>query len=269
MPGAGRVRDQHEAMQPEHVVENRRYWDAMADDWVAAGERAWASEPTWGQWGIPESEVGMLPEGLEGLDAIELGCGTGYVSGWMGRRGARVTAIDVSGAQLATAGRLAAEHGADIHFVQASAESVPLGDALFDFAVSEYGAALWAEPEAWLGEAYRILRPGGKLHFLSSTPLVSLCSPLDGSYPVGTELVRPYFDLHRLDWTEVEVEPGGVEFVPTISEWFRLFRQIGFEVVDYLELQAPAHVEGAPFAVSADWARRWPSEHVWKVRRRP
>lgn len=256
-------------MQPEHVAENRRYWDAMADDWVASGERAWSSEPTWGQWGVPETDVGMLPDGLEGLRAIELGCGTGYVSGWMWRRGARVTAIDVSGAQLATARRLAAVHGADIDFVQASAENVPLGNNLFDFALSEYGAALWAEPDAWLREAHRILRPGGRLHFLSSTPLVSLCSPLDGSYPAGTELVRPYFGLHRLDWTAVEVEPGGVEFVPTISEWFRLFREIGFEVVDYLELQAPAHAEGTPFVVSAEWARRWPSEHVWKVQRRP
>ena len=25
----------------EHVAENRRYWDAMADEWVISGERAW------------------------------------------------------------------------------------------------------------------------------------------------------------------------------------------------------------------------------------
>lgn len=256
------------AMEAEHVVENRRYWDAMAADWVASGETAWESDPRWGQWGVPESEVGMFPDDLGGHDAIELGCGTGYVSGWMWRQGARVSAIDVSGQQLDTARRLASQHGAEVDFIQASAEAVPLGDNRFDFAVSEYGAALWAEPRAWLGEAHRLLRPGGRLHFLSSTPLVSLCSPLDGSYPVGTELVRPYFGLYRLDWTEVEVEPGGVEFVPTISEWFRLFGEIGFEVLDYQELQAPATAGGTPFVVSADWARRWPSEHVWKVRRR-
>ena len=28
---------------PEHVRANRHYWDGMADQWVASGERLWAS----------------------------------------------------------------------------------------------------------------------------------------------------------------------------------------------------------------------------------
>ena len=32
---------------PEHVAENRAFWDAMADDWVSAGKRSWRQlEPT-------------------------------------------------------------------------------------------------------------------------------------------------------------------------------------------------------------------------------
>jgi ubiquinone/menaquinone biosynthesis C-methylase UbiE len=254
----------------DHLTENRRHWNATADEWVAPGEANWAAvDPDWGQWGIPESEVGMLPDDLAGQDAIELGCGTGYVSGWMWRRGARVTGIDISDRQLATARRLAAGYQADIRFIETAAEEVPLPDGSFDFAVSEYGAALWAEPEAWITEAHRLLRPAGRLHFLTSTPLTALCSPLDGSSPVVTKLVRPYFGLYRLDWSEVAVDPGGIEFIPTISEWFRLFREIGFEVLDYLELQAPPQAGGTPFVVSAEWAKQWPSEHVWKLRRRP
>jgi len=92
---------------PPHVRENRRYWDSMAHDWVAMGERAWArEEPAWGEWGVPESELEMLPDDMSGMRAIELGCGTAYVSAWMTRRGARVVAIDNSAAQLATARRL-------------------------------------------------------------------------------------------------------------------------------------------------------------------
>ncbi|MEO0601588.1 MAG: hypothetical protein AAF211_09135 [Myxococcota bacterium] len=71
----------------EHVVENRRYWNAYAPQWVARGEESWAaSEPFWGIWRTPEAELGMLPERMDGLDAIELGCGTAYVSAWMARR---------------------------------------------------------------------------------------------------------------------------------------------------------------------------------------
>jgi hypothetical protein len=54
------------------------------------GLRNWAAEePTWGIWNIGEAQAGVLPADLQGRDSIELGCGTGYVSAWLARRGAR------------------------------------------------------------------------------------------------------------------------------------------------------------------------------------
>lgn len=135
-------------MPGDHVLENRRYWDGSAHEWVALGERAWADEPTWGQWGVPEEEIQMLPGDMAGMSAIDLGCGTGYVSGWMYRQGARVLGVDISTAQLVTARRLAEEHGARVEFIQANAESVPADDASFDFAISEYGRLPGAIPGA-------------------------------------------------------------------------------------------------------------------------
>src|SRR5262245_44050042 len=99
---------------PEHVRRNRARWDAKAADYAAAGARGWAQgEPSWGIWSVPESQLGVLPPDLAGTDAIELGCGTAYVSAWLARRGARVVGIDNSAAQLATAWRLQREHGLD------------------------------------------------------------------------------------------------------------------------------------------------------------
>jgi SAM-dependent methyltransferase len=101
-----------DAHLPEHVRRNRACWDAQAADYVAAGERAWAwTEPTWGIWRVPESQLGVLPRDLAGKDAIELGCGTAYVSAWLAQRGARAGGIDGSAAQLATARRLQREYG--------------------------------------------------------------------------------------------------------------------------------------------------------------
>ncbi|WP_417770389.1 class I SAM-dependent methyltransferase, partial [Stappia sp.] len=116
---------------------------------------------------------------------IELGCGTGYVSGWMWRRGARVTAIDISSGQLATARRLAAEHGAEITFIEGNAEQTGLEDASFDFAISEYGASIWCPPDRWLGEAWRLLRPGGRLVFLGNHPISLIARPLMALLPTG------------------------------------------------------------------------------------
>jgi SAM-dependent methyltransferase len=252
-----------------HAVANRELWNRTAGDWVAAGERAWRSEaPTWGTWGVPEQELEMLPLDMTGMDAVELGCGTGYVSAWMARRGATVTGIDVSERQLATARRLADEHGVALTLVHGSAESTPFGDASFDFAISEYGAAIWCDPDVWLSEAYRILRHGGRLVFLGNHPLAHVCAPYSGDL-VGETLIRPYFDTHLLDWREVEIDPGGVEFNLPTSGWFALFRRIGFEVEDYREPRPSEFCEGVSFSVPAAWARRFPSEQVWKLRKPP
>lgn len=66
---------------PEHVRRNRAHWDQLAPQYVTAGEHGWAvNQPNWGIWSVPESEVRMFPDDIAGADAIELGCGTAYVS---------------------------------------------------------------------------------------------------------------------------------------------------------------------------------------------
>lgn len=232
-----------------YVTTNRDVWNADAANWVEVGERHWAAEtPVWGNWGNPESSLNMLPNDMTGKDAIELGCGTAYVSGWMVRRGARVTAIDVSPAQLETARSLAASHDADIHFIEGNAEDTGLPAATFDFAISEYGAAIWCAPEAWLKEAWRLLRPGGELVFLGNHPLSLICSPLDGA-PADTRLHRPYRDMWGADWTKVEFEPSGVCFNLTMSDWMALFSDIGFSITQYQEVYAPDWATGTRAAI--------------------
>ena len=254
---------------PAHVAENRRHWDEHADDWVASGERAWAAEqPYWGIWHVPNDELPLLPDALDGRRCIELGCGTGYVSAWMRRRGGSVYAIDNSERQLTTARRLAGRHGLDdIEWVHGNAEEVDQPDASFDFAISEYGAAIWCAPERWLAEAHRLLRPGGDLVFLGHHPLAMLCAPPNGDAAIGRTLQRPYFGMREMDWTDAVEDPGGIEFNVPISSWMRLFREIGFHVIDFVEVQAPQDVAGERFWIPADWSRDYPSEQVWWLRR--
>ena len=91
----------------DHVLRNRAAWDRWAADYAGPGLRRWAAaEPSWGLWNIPEAQVGLLPADVAGRDSIELGCGTGYISAWLARRGARPVGLDNSAAQLATARQL-------------------------------------------------------------------------------------------------------------------------------------------------------------------
>lgn len=250
---------------PEHVRRNRTLWDARAAGYAAAGERAWtANDPTWGIWDVPEAAIGMLPADLDGCDAIELGCGTGYVSSWLARRGARVVGIDNSDAQLETARRLQREHGITFPLLHGNAEAVPRPDASFDFAISEYGACLWADPRRWVPEAARLLRPGGRLHFLVNSFLLMLCMREEDGVAADARLRRPAFGTYRVEW------PGdhGVEFHLSHGDWIRLLRDNDLVVEDLVEVRPPADATARYPFVTLEWARQWPCEEVWKVRKR-
>ncbi len=247
------------------VERNRKAWAAWAPDYFEPGLDNWlAEEPVWGIWGTPEAELGLLEDVGEGTDAIELGCGTAYVCAWLARRGAVPVGIDVSEEQLESARLLQKQFRLGFPLVRASADEVPFDAESFDFAISEYGASTWVDPYRWVPEAARLLRPGGRLVFMVNGALLMACTPEDGSQ-TSTALERDYFGMHRFEFPGDE----SIEFHLSHGDWVRLLRANKLELEDLIEVQ-PA--EGAttryPF-VSAEWARRWPSEEVWIARRRP
>lgn len=251
---------------PDYVLINRIHWDKHAHAWAEGGAIAWTSEPTWGMWQVPESSLRLLPENMTGMRAVELGCGTAYISAWMARRGASCVGIDNSAGQLATARRLADEHGVDLELIHANAEQVPYADESFDFAVSEYGVAIWADPHTWIPEAHRVLKPGGRLVFLGNHPLAMLVQDFNSDDPLTTTLMQPYFGMHRIDWDDGADQ--GVEFNLTISDWITLFLDTGFDIVSYHELRCPDRGDEVRFYVTKDWAHDYPSEQVWNLRKR-
>src|SRR4051812_38563655 len=97
----------------EHARANQASWNAKASDDVALAERQWATDQiSWGIWNVPESSVNALLD-VDGLDVVELGCGTAYVSAWLARRGANPIGIDLSENQLATARAMQAAYQLD------------------------------------------------------------------------------------------------------------------------------------------------------------
>ncbi len=228
-----------------------------------AAAAAWAREEiVWGMFEIPESQLGILGD-VAGLDVVELGCGTAYVSAWLARRDARPVGVDPTPGQLDTALRMMEETGLEFPLVEAPGESVPLPDASFDLVCSEHGAATWADPRRWIPEAARLLRPGGRLVFLHSSPFTDLCYPVEGE--ITTTLQRPYFGLGRTQWSEDE----GVEYQLTHGEWIEILVGAGFAVERLVELQAPEGARQHEYYgdVPAEWARQWPAEEIWVARK--
>jgi hypothetical protein len=70
--------------------------------------------------------------------------------------------------------------------------------------------------------------------------------------------------MHRFEWPDTDA----VEFNLGYGDWIRLFRASGLEVIDLVDVQPPEGVTTRFGFVTPDWARRWPSEQVWKLRKR-
>lgn len=249
----------------DYVEKNRESWTkANAEYTDGSAPGAWAREEIdWGMCKAPEAEVRMLPP-LEGLDVVELGCGTAYFGARIKRAGARrVVGVDITPAQLETARRMSAETGLELELVEANAEATGLPSESFDLAVSEYGASIWCDPYKWVPEAARLLRAGGELVFLRNATVAVLCWEEEGD-GIGERLVRPQRGLRRVDWAD----DGTTEFQMGHSEWIKLLRSSGFEIVDMAELYARDDAEDHPYyAFDIEWARKWPWEEIWRARK--
>jgi SAM-dependent methyltransferase len=242
---------------------NRQLWSAVNEQFTDADAAArWDEQAiTWGLFRIPESDLGLLGD-LAGALVAEIGAGTAYFSAWMARAGARPVALDLSGAQLDTARRCQQRTGLAFPLLEADGESLPLASDSFDLVVSEYGAGPWCDPARWLPEAARVLRPGGRLVFLTNSVLAGMCVPAEAGF-AGEQLLRGQRDLYPIAWPE-----GGVEHHPGHGEWIRLLRGAGFAIDALHELYPPDDAPTHEFydIVTADWARRWPAEDLWCAR---
>ena len=239
----------------DHERHNRAFWDADADGYQDAHREQLELGKVWGVWAIPEAELGVLGD-VEGRDILEYGCGAARWSLALAREGARVVGLDISRAQLRHALEDVARSGEQVALVCASGECVPLRDRAFDIVFCDHGAMTFCDPYRTVPELARLLRPGGLLAFNHSTPLTLLT---DGT----KRLQRDWFEMRTLTWPE-----GTTEFQLGHGEWIRLFHSNGFMVEDLIELQAPrgATTTYSDF-VGYDWARRWPAEQIWRVRR--
>jgi hypothetical protein len=91
-----------------------------------------------------------------------------------------------------------------------------------------------------------------------------LCAADLEDEPAEDRLRRPYFGMHRFEWPD----DNSVEFHLPYGDWIRLFRRSGFEIEDLVELQAPEGASTGYKFVTPEWARQWPSEEVWFLRKR-
>lgn len=241
---------------------NREFWDADADDYQNA-HHADISNPAWGAYRIPESEVEALPS-LAGLDVLELGCGGAQASIAFTGSAASSIGLDLSVAQLRHAQRNARAAARRIPVVCASAVATPFRSSSFDLAFCDHGAMSFCDPHATVPEAARLLRPGGWLVFCLSTHLHNSCFPTDDpDAAITTTLQQPMYRAGGYDWGD-----GTIDFQILHAEWIQLFRANSFTVEGLIALRPPeSAATGYDGFATAEWSRNWPAEEIWQVRK--
>ena len=247
--------------QTEHALRNREFWDNQSDEYDERNAEFIEQGMAWGLWQIPEAELQVLGD-VAGKDVLDLGCGAGDWCRSLARAGARPVGLDNSEARLQRAREGMKATGDEYPLVHASAESIPLEDESFDIVMADWGAPTFSDPYLFVPEVARILRPGGLFAFSGATPLDWITFDEEAD-TFSDRLHRPYFGLHR--W---ETPEGSIEFMLPMGEWIRLYRRSGFVIEDLIEVQPP---EGATSTyrneAETEWARSWPMEQIWKVRR--
>jgi ubiquinone/menaquinone biosynthesis C-methylase UbiE len=245
-----------------HERTNLRTWERVADWYERRHSKTLERDDPmgWGMWHRTERELRVLGE-VRGRDVLELGCGAGRWAVGLAHHGARVVALDLSPTRLRQARAEVEAAGVEVRLVEASAESVPLPSKSFDIVFCDWGALTFADPYRTIPEASRLLRDGGLLAFLTSSPFRSVCTNRR-SDRLTRRLQNDYFTLHREEF------PGEVNFNLGYGDWIRLFRANALTVEDLLEIPPPRRARTTYLTkAEADWAHHWPIEVIWRARK--
>lgn len=223
----------------ESARANRTWWDAEARSYQDEhGEFLGDADLLWCPEGLREADVRLLGD-VAGRDVLEIGCGAAQGARWLASQGARVTAFDVSYGQLVESRRLDARSGVAVdRLVQADAQQLPFRGAVFDLAVSAFGAIPFvADSAGTMREIARVLRPGGRLVFSVTHP-TRWAFP-DDPGPAGLTVRQSYFD--RTPY--VEVDDGGtatyIEHHRTLGDRVRELVAAGLVLEDLVEPEWP------------------------------
>jgi SAM-dependent methyltransferase len=105
-----------------------------------------------------------------GMRVLDVAAGTGNASLPAARRGATVTASDLTPSLLETGRRLAEAEGLELEWVEADAEQLPFADESYDVVMSAIGVMFAPHHQEAADELVRVCRPGGTIGLLSWTP---------------------------------------------------------------------------------------------------
>ena len=236
---------------PATVASTRAYWDLLADRYQRENRIA-TDRFHYGPLQPDDEALRLLPEPVEGLRCLEVGCGAGQNSIALARRGARCTALDISEAQIAHGRRLADEAGVEVDWRTGPMERLPdLVEGPFDLIHSAYAVPFTEDPAAMVRTMGGLLGPGGTMILVVGHPLYAgewLEVDADERGVFLPDYFHPPSDRRTSDDGRHDV---CCRFYP-VSTWFDWLREAGL-TVDRLVEPRPEADAGACAYESEEW----------------
>ncbi len=216
-------------MSDSFLDKARSMWNSVADDWdIQVGDegdrnRVLNSDPV--LWDF----VGDV----EGLDVLDAGCGTGYLTRKLHEKGARVVGVDFSEEMI----RIARRKSSHLDFrVESCSELGSFNDGSMDVVVSNYVLMDTPDLEETMEAFRRVLRLGGTAVVVFSHP----CFPADwvqeSGHSVSYRWECSYFERGRHvapPWNHFKSE--FIWFHRPLSDYWKAFRSAGFKVLEFEE----------------------------------
>jgi SAM-dependent methyltransferase len=188
-----------------------RYWDENAPVWTRLARMG--CDVFRDQFNTP-AFLSMLPD-VTGLNGLDIGCGEGANTRQLARRGARMTALDVSANFIKLAVDFVDDDTPGITYLVADGCRLPFARESFDFVTAFMSLMDMPDQEGAFAEVRRVLKPGGFLQF---------------------SITHPCTDTPYRKWIE---DGDGRRVALSVADYFR---ELDGEICEWMFCHAPAEL---------------------------
>lgn len=246
------------------LEQTKAFWDRVAEDWsLQVGtegdrNRLLNSDPV--LWSFAGD--------VDGLDVLDAGCGTGYLSQKLKTRGARVVGIDFAPEMI----RIARNTFPDIDFrVDSCPELKTVASDSIDLVIANYVLMDTPDLEGTIRNFYRVLRHSGATVIVFSHP----CFPQgQGTTSTTEKTVSYHWESSYFERWKCIDPPWGrftdhfIWFHRPLSDYWRAFKEAGFQVEDFDEPHiTPERYDQAPNQDFLEKCKTRPYSVAFKLRK--
>jgi ubiquinone/menaquinone biosynthesis C-methylase UbiE len=228
----------------------RHHWDRRAATFDQQAGHGLVSDAQREAW----HDVLARLAGRAPREALDVGCGTGFLALRLAELGHVVSGVDLSAQMIEQARGKADLAGLEIDFRVGDAADLDSTDGSYDLVVARHVIWNLPDPERGLAEWLRVLRPGGRLLLVEGKWADS-----EDMLPSDRRLIRR-IRARVLDWAELVVRRGRYRTRLLTRRYRRLEAQLPFaggpeadRLVSFLEAHGVQDVQAEPLMDPTLW----------------